>query len=297
MNNNDISTSNPNQSTDKTANPDDDGPPLIIKKKSNNSNSYVVYSCRLFYFTIYSLYYFCGMYYPSQISNGFRDGDYAYLLWIFGTHFWAAYFFMTAGSDPGWADEHGIDNVPSDDIDRGKQPTLSINGKNQLFLRAYDSSYDHLKLSSDEDDSETEEEAGDSTDEGGLSVLSSREHAFEDLSSPVSSSGHPEKRKWAHKSKAMMNHNSVHDLESTGRPSTRSKLSTKTHHSSDTCPKTIVIPRNRGCEFCRISVLPYRAKHCKECNRCVRKYDHHCFWIGGCVGELNHRSFYGFIFL
>ena len=70
------------------------------------------------------------------------------------------------------------------------------------------------------------------------------------------------------------------------------------HHSYDDCPqKTIVIPRNRGCEFCRISVLPYRAKHCKECNRCVRKYDHHCFWIGSCVGELNHRGFYGFISL
>ena len=56
-----------------------------------------------------------------------------------------------------------------------------------------------------------------------------------------------------------------------------------------------MIPRNRGCEFCRISQLPYRAKHCKECNRCVRKYDHHCHWIGCCVGELNHRSFFGFL--
>ena len=59
----------------------------------------------------------------------------------------------------------------------------------------------------------------------------------------------------------------------------------------------MVIPRNRSCEFCYISQIPFRAKHCKECNRCVRKYDHHCHWIGCCVGELNHRLFYGFIFL
>jgi hypothetical protein len=28
----------------------------------------------------------------------------------------------------------------------------------------------------------------------------------------------------------------------------------------------------------------------------VRKYDHHCFWVGGCVGELNHRKFWLFLF-
>lgn len=61
--------------------------------------------------------------------------------------------------------------------------------------------------------------------------------------------------------------------------------------------REVKIPRNRGCEICRLDQIPYRAKHCRECNRCVRKFDHHCFWIGGCVGELNHRSFYGFIFL
>ena len=27
---------------------------------------------------------------------------------------------------------------------------------------------------------------------------------------------------------------------------------------------------------------------------CVRKFDHHCFWIGGCVGELNHGKFFLF---
>lgn len=34
-----------------------------------------------------------------------------------------------------------------------------------------------------------------------------------------------------------------------------------------------------------------RARHCKSCNRCVRRYDHHCPWIENCVGEKNHRVF------
>jgi hypothetical protein len=57
----------------------------------------------------------------------------------------------------------------------------------------------------------------------------------------------------------------------------------------------IELPKKRFCEYCSIE-QPYRSKHCKECERCVRKYDHHCFWIGGCVGELNHRKFWLFLF-
>ena len=55
------------------------------------------------------------------------------------------------------------------------------------------------------------------------------------------------------------------------------------------------LPKNKFCEYCSIE-MPYRTKHCRECERCVRKFDHHCFWIGGCVGELNHRKFWGFLF-
>ncbi|KAJ3452877.1 palmitoyltransferase zdhhc12-related [Anaeramoeba flamelloides] len=46
----------------------------------------------------------------------------------------------------------------------------------------------------------------------------------------------------------------------------------------------------RFCEKCKIW-QPLRSKHCKICDRCVRRYDHHCTLIGNCVGERNHFIF------
>eukprot|EP01017_Pseudomicrothorax_dubius_P010418 TRINITY_DN13724_c0_g1_i3.p1 TRINITY_DN13724_c0_g1~~TRINITY_DN13724_c0_g1_i3.p1 ORF type:complete len:424 (+),score=55.89 TRINITY_DN13724_c0_g1_i3:244-1515(+) len=52
----------------------------------------------------------------------------------------------------------------------------------------------------------------------------------------------------------------------------------------------------RYCNRCFIE-QPLRAKHCKDCNRCVAMYDHHCPWLGTCIGEKNHGLFLVFLIL
>ena len=36
---------------------------------------------------------------------------------------------------------------------------------------------------------------------------------------------------------------------------------------------------------------PERTHHCRTCNACILKYDHHCPWLNQCVGLGNERYF------
>ena len=48
------------------------------------------------------------------------------------------------------------------------------------------------------------------------------------------------------------------------------------------------------CESCLV-VQAVPSKHCKLCEGCCQKFDHHCLFINKCVGLKNHRMFMMFV--
>lgn len=57
------------------------------------------------------------------------------------------------------------------------------------------------------------------------------------------------------------------------------------------CGKCVTIRPSRP----HLGLKPYRAHHCRVCDRCVLKMDHHCIFLAQCIGHFNYKYFCLFV--
>ena len=86
----------------------------INKRQPRPESRSSVYGARGFYFVTYGLFYVTLLLYKNQMRDiltfsreqeeGSLIADLLYVLYYFGTHGLAIYYFMTAGDDPGFVD-------------------------------------------------------------------------------------------------------------------------------------------------------------------------------------------------
>jgi len=88
------------------------------------------------------------------------------------------------------------------------------------------------------------------------------------------------------------------DPGTVGCPEWKKWESSRTGSAGPTVHESELAGKKRGwapgepstCETCK-KTRPERAHHCSLCGVCVLRMDHHCPWVGNCIGWRNHKYF------
>ena len=60
-------------------------------------------------------------------------------------------------------------------------------------------------------------------------------------------------------------------------------------------PENFSIDISSICLYCENLKLDKYYKHCNICDKCVKRYDHHCPWLNNCIGAGNQAIFFCFL--